>query len=538
MADTKISALTDSAVLDGTEVLPIVQGGATKRTPLSRVLTFILTSLNAQAVPNVADTDPFYFAATGMDANQFVSYYTPSASQVYGVSANAFWSPDYPVKGYRFFFSNWSLRGAAAGTSQEVNGNANIVIEGATLLIGSTRYPLKFSGATGATLTPGQGIWSDELVLTVAPRTKGRVITCWQATTTASGMMGSFYPNAGLGEGFVLASTTQSAYLTSGTVPYTAPGALYAWGPNAAVARGSDGREVVLLSGDSIATGTGEANFASDSRNNRGYPARWLDSTEGGARRIPFAKFCVPSARCAQVTTSADIAKRVAMISALPNLPFTKIVQEMGLNDATGSLATWQSRIITYNTVLKAAWNVPLLQLGFTPYTTFDNTVGTTAAGQTYVVSHDWPSGFTQQVQNALSALPTGVDQFLFVEHVFDGRLAGGVEGKWRSDVFQTNTTLQSAALISATTIVVRGPVALGAALALNAGVAGAQAVSVTGVSGVGNVTCTIFPALTIARAAGETVKGVATQDFLHPSTEMAAYAAAQLASKKQEVFA
>ena len=485
-----------------------------------------------------AAKDPFYLAATGMDANQFLSLYTPTSSQIYGASANAFWSPDYPVRGYRFFFCNWVLRGSTT-LSAEVDGNANIIIEGACAVINGVRTPLTFSGATSRTLTPGQGVWSDELPFFVKPRTKGLVVTCWNATTTASGMMGSFYPNVQIGEGFVLSATTQTAYLTSGTIPYTASAALYAYGPNAAIARGSDGRDVVLVVGDSIATGTGEANYASDARNNRGWACRWLDTTAGGARRIAHGKLCAPSACCRQVTVAGDIARQTAMFSVLPNMPFTKLFIQRGLNDATGSLATWQSRITVHNNVYKTAFAVPIFQTGFTPYTTTDNTQFTTAAGQTYVVSHDWPSGFTQQVQNALSALPSGVDQFLFIEDAFDGRfVSGGAEGKWRNDISKVNTTLQASAALNATTILLRGPVDIGTALALNAGVATSQAVTVTAVSGVGNVTCTIFPALTIARASGEPARGIAQQDGLHPSSEMAAFAADYLAPKKQLVFA
>lgn len=482
-------------------------------------------------------TDPFYLAATGMDANQFLSLYTPSAAQVYGASANAFWSPDYPVLGYRFFFSNWCLRGAAAGTSIEVDGSAAIVIQGATLLIGTVRYPLTFSGAAGVTLAAGQGVWSDELPVFVKPRTKGRIITAWQATTSANGMLGSFYPNAAVGEGFVLSASTQAAYLTAGTVPYTAPQSLQAYGPNAAIARGSDGRDVVLLVGDSIATGTGEANFASDARNNRGWAARWLDSTAGGARRIAHGKVCVPSSRCAQVSVAGDIARQAAMFSGLPNLPFTKIFNQRGINDATGSLVTWQSRILPHNFVYKNAFGVSLLQTGFTPYATTDNSQYTTTGGQTLTAPHDWPSGFTQQIQNALSALPPGVDQFLFIEDAFDASVIGQSQGKWRDDFTTVNTTLQAGAASGATTIVIRGPVPLGTALALNAGNANAQTVTVTGVSGVGNVTCTVFPPLTAARVSGETAKGVAAQDGVHPSSEMAAFAADYLAPRKQEVF-
>ena len=47
-----------------------------------------------------------------------------------------------------------------------------------------------------------------------------------------------------------------------------------------------------------------------------------------------------------------------------------------------------------------------------------------------------------------------------------------------------------------------------------------------------------IFPALTIARASGEPARGIAQQDGLHPSSEMAAFAADYLAPKKQLVFA
>lgn len=39
MADTKISALTAATALDGTEPLPVVQGGATKKSTVRQILT-------------------------------------------------------------------------------------------------------------------------------------------------------------------------------------------------------------------------------------------------------------------------------------------------------------------------------------------------------------------------------------------------------------------------------------------------------------------------------------------------------------------
>jgi hypothetical protein len=226
------------------------------------------------------------------------------------------------------------------------------------------------------------------------------------------------------------------------------------------------------------------------------------------------------------------------MISALPNIPFTKILNEMGINDATGSLAVWQTRIMTYIGVLAAQYpSQPIIQMGFTPYTTADNSQWTTAAGQTYVVSHDWPTGFTQQIQNYLATLPTGISKFIFVEDYFDNRNGGGTEGKWRSDFSKVNTTLQNSPGSGTNSIQLRGTVPLGAALAIDSGNANAQTVTVTAVSGVGLVTATVFPTMSVARTAGQTVKGVGAQDGLHPSSEMAQYVGDLLAPLKQYYF-
>ncbi|WP_156454129.1 hypothetical protein [Sphingomonas sp. CCH15-F11] len=490
-------------------------------------------------MPSIAATTPWLFAATGLEANQHLGIYTTNAAQEYGASIRSAWSPDYPVNGYRFYFSNWTIRGNAGALTQEVDGNQPIVIEGAAMLVGNDRRQLTFNGQAGVTLAPGAGAWSDPVDLLVTPRRRIQVITAWRAVVGSAAMLGSFFPIAANGDAWTLGNTSRAAFLTGGTIPNNAPGNLYAYGANAAVAQGSDGRDVVLILGDSIAAGTGEANNTADARNNRGWVARWLDSTDGGARRVPYAKLAAPSAACRQNTLASHFTRRGEMMAALPNLPFTRIINQMGLNDGTGSLNTWRDRITVSNNLAKAIWPVPLLQLGFTPYTTTDTSQFTTAAGQAFVTSHDWPSGFTQQVQNALAGLPAGVDAFEFIGHLFDGRetLGTAAEGKWRADFSTINTTLQAATLAGATSITVRGPIPVGAAIAINAGQAGAAVTTVTAVSGVGNVTCTVFPAIAGAMASGVPVRGVAVIDGLHPSSELAAWVAARAAARKAALF-
>ena len=56
MADTTISALTDSAALDGTETVPILQGGVNMRPPLSCVLTYIQSALGAPTLSAAGTT--------------------------------------------------------------------------------------------------------------------------------------------------------------------------------------------------------------------------------------------------------------------------------------------------------------------------------------------------------------------------------------------------------------------------------------------------------------------------------------------------
>lgn len=498
-----------------------------------------LAVARTRGVPSIPESAPWLIAASGLEANQHLSIYTTNSSHEYGASIKNAWSPDYPVTGYRFYFSNWVLRGNAGSLTQEVDGNQPVVIEGAAIITGGVRRQLSFSGQPGTTLAPGAGVWSDPIDLLVPPRSRIGIVTAWRAVVGSAAMIGSFFPVTANGDAWSVASTSRASFLTGGTIPNNAPSNLYAYGPNAAVAQGGDGRDVVLVLGDSIAFGTGEASNTADARNNRSWVARWLDSTEGGARRIAYGKLAAPSAACRQNTLASHFTRRGEMMAALPNLPFTRIINQMGLNDATGSLNTWRDRITVSNNLAKAIWPVPLLQLGFTPYTTTDTTQFTTAAGQTFVTSHDWPSGFTQQVQNALAGLPAGVDAFEFIGHLFDGRetLGAAAEGKWRADFSTINTTLQAATLAGATSITVRGPIPVGAAIAINAGQAGAAVTTVTAVSGVGNVTCTVFPAITGAMASGVPVRGVAVNDGLHPSSELAAWVAARAAARKAGLF-
>jgi len=507
------------------------------------------TSADAQLISRQVQPlgpPPYMFAGTGLEIGQFVSLFTPTSANAFQASKQAIWTPDYAVYNCRLFYPNWVMRGSLT-LSQEVDGTQPITIERDTLQAGGAGTPIDvtFSGSLSTTLAAGGGIWSDPLAVTFQPRTKLINNVATAAQVAASSMFGMFQPNASLGEAFQTSSTSLASAAASGTIANTGSASLFAYGASAMVCQGYDGRPVSLVYGDSIGTGTGEANNTSDDRGNKGWLARGLDSTASSSIRLPFAKWTAPSAAAKQITTSADFARRFAMISALPNVPFTHIAFQMGLNDATGSAGTWETRISTAQSVLKTQYpNQKLIQFGFTPYTTVDTAIGTTAASQTYVVSHDWPTGFTQQVQNYYAGLPTNVDGFMFIEDWFDnsttrcGGSGSGTQGKWRVDQTFT-TTLGSATGTNATTLLLPLAPTVGAALAVNPSGTGAATTTVTNVTGGvgGNYTVTVFPAIATAMSSGVTVREVGSQDFLHPSSTSAASVAACFAAVKSTVF-
>ncbi|MBX9881226.1 MAG: hypothetical protein K2X73_04560 [Sphingomonas sp.] len=519
-----------------------------------RFIVAVLAALPLCAPPVLAQlvnrpTQPlgpsaYMFAGTGLETGQSVSLWTPTSGNAFQASRQAIWTPDYPVWNCRLYYPNWMMRGSTS-LSQELDGVQPITIERDTVQVGGgPAISVTFGGSLSTTIAAGGGIWSDPIPVTFAARTKllNNVATAAQVATNS--MFGMFQPNASLGEAFQTSSTSLASNVATGAVANTGSTSLFAYGAAAMACQGYDGRPVALVYGDSIATGTGEPATFADDRGNRGWLARGLDLSTNGATRFPFAKWAAPSAAARQVTVASDFTRRFQMIDALPNVPFTHILSQIGLNDATGSLSTWQTRITTALGLLRTKFpQARIIQFGFTPYTTADNSAGTTAAGQSFVTSHDWPSGFTQQVQNALAGLPSPVDQFVFIEDWFDNTstrcgAGGGSAGKWRTD--QTfSTTLAASTAANATTISLPLAPEIGAALAINAGNTGSAMVTVTNVSGGvgGNFTVTVFPAITSAQTSGATVREIAAQDLLHPSSAMARTAAACFSAIKSSVM-
>ncbi len=92
MADTKISALTSASSVDGTELIPIVQGGVNKKATVAVVKASVLSDPTLLKTSAIGATVQGYNADTVIDANYVHTdnnYTTVEKSKLSGISDGA-----------------------------------------------------------------------------------------------------------------------------------------------------------------------------------------------------------------------------------------------------------------------------------------------------------------------------------------------------------------------------------------------------------------------------------------------------------------
>lgn len=353
------------------------------------------------------------FAATRLALMD--STWSPSASQLHEVSRIFFATPAYKVQRLRFHFSNWQVNIGGTTPAEIANTNAQ-VIEGAYLECGGLFQEIKFGGNSGITLasggeSSGGGVWSDPTPVQVAVNQNCFVRT---ASSVASGATriggyspGSYTPNGLMGEGVMYSGSTLSAFLTQGQIVGVSPHNTVAFGPDSMVAEGNDGRPVVLIVGDSISIGVGSAIF--DARGNIGYMERGLDEA-ALSTRMPYGNFGVSGALyITESPMSSNWTNRLAMLASLPNVPFTTVWSELGINDIRNNTEAWPTPL---QTNMQAWWTdintnfsgVPLVQSTVGPCTT--GTFGT-LPGQSVAAQCATPSGQLFSADNYIATTPS-----------------------------------------------------------------------------------------------------------------------------------
>lgn len=322
----------------------------------------------------------------------------------------------------QFIYANFTVN-----ASDQESGPGNTVATTAAAEVGSTAYPVTFSGAASGTLANGGLLFSDEVPVDIPP---GDFYSRSCATVTSgqrwclTGVM-----RAGID------SYTNGSDVTNGTgiLATSTADNTGAFAPIAIIARSNDGRRSVIVIGDSIPFGTG------DTRGGGGYMVRglgdsipWLNLSRGGTG---IGSFIYPL--------------RAAQRMKLLQYGSIAIVQR-GINDISQPLATIQANAIALWTML-AARGMKVYACTITPSTT--STDGFRTAGNQSVTANEAKRvGYNDWVRT----VPAPLSGYIEIADIYEANAANVLTrngGRWY--VVNTSAAVTGTATSGSTTTLV-----------------------------------------------------------------------------------
>jgi hypothetical protein len=334
-----------------------------------------------------AASNPFYFAATRLHLP------TGTAAAPSGLESQCssiiFATPDYPIKNLRIFYPAFS-----AQFDGEHNAPNAYMLNGISLGVGGVWTSGKLAGQSSYTVDPAVdnvGILSDAYSGTIAANT---VCTARQVFTVSVGQ--SFLAGMelqtqnGEGQDGAAAASTLLTKLTDGSAMTNNGGLNYksAFGPAFAIAQGTDGRPVFCIIGDSIAAYVHDSQYVAGSRGVLGYIGRGLDDNVS-SRRMAYGTLASQNGGApSNWGTTANWPRMfAAMTQKCPNIPFTNVISEMGINNVTNQDLPYLSNTFVYMTTmfscLKSAFGKPITQCEILPEP-LSSDAWQTFAGQTF----------------------------------------------------------------------------------------------------------------------------------------------------------
>jgi hypothetical protein len=345
---------------------------------------------------------PFMAAATRLAIPQ--GEVTTDSAHQYGISRIYFCTPAYTIYNPKVHFSNWYATNDGTSPTERTPGNS-VTITGATI-----EYPagtfnfLSFAGQQSITLADGADVWSAPLAGFSMPANSCGWIRSELFVATGGNLVLTYRPSTFLSEGMEYSATSQAALLNSGTITCCGFSTFSSiTGPDGFVAQGWNGTTpVVLLVGDSICNG---ANDQFDNlRGNLGYVRHGIDDSVSSTQ-MPYISLC-GSGTSFNDATQSNFQHRINMMTELPNLPFTSILSEMGVNSNGATTAQYTTLSQAWWTSLKSWFsNTPIVQTTLTMRTSSgNNTAYSTVGDQSpYDANFAYPSGSVLQFNSNLT---------------------------------------------------------------------------------------------------------------------------------------
>lgn len=494
------------------------------------------------------DQDRYLFWASGAKVASGANT-TASAGLEYVMTKLVFGSPQYPINKLRLHFSGFACTEGGSSPQETVNPGNNTTINGIWIEVAGVRTRATFAASNTVNVaTATNGAWTDEILLPDAIPAETLVTIYTSFSTSSAGARIPVYQiEKERGERVWGAASAAALEVLLGTATAstaaldtayggTAQPAFY--GPDMMVAKGWDGRPVALGVNDSIGERQNDTPQSADTRRNKGWLRRWLDSS-GGRGRIPHFLMGVPGASSTrELSTSStkrwDVLDEIIALNG-GKWPFTCVIDQMSINDYNATYATMKQNWKDLVTRIRARYsNVPVIAIGTTPRTSAssDNYL-TTGANQTYNASGGvYPTGNYYLLDADKAAGMDGTIQG-FIDLI--GPAYAALSGKWpaaRTTTLAAQAGTDGVAGYSTIRVVdepVRGEI-------LRWGVNGAQLGAVVDYSGsAGDWLVTLDRSTNVVvSAAGSLVYSPSTTDGVHPRTwEIQRMAAAVPQSEK-----
>ena len=459
-----------------------------------------------------------------------------TASQ-YQVSSLVFWTPDYNQTDPRVCIPNFYCP-QVASPPFEIACEAGRKIQGCSLQIGSKYYPLTFGGSTSHAFAEGERyIWSDRLKeVTLFPaNTSIRIITADYTPIGQKRPLGYNPAVAIAGDRVAQGSTTQSAYLTSGTVPVPAFGQL-AMGPIAIVAIGApNSRPVALVVGDSIGWRANHYTMTPHlPRGNYGYVNIGLDDDTSGVGRFAHGNFCVGSTNFHSLRNLDGYWQIRNQLLADVGYPFTCILCEHVNNNVGGGYAAMVATADAAWAFLESMGNRKLVQTTANPLTSADASGNfySLVSSQSASAANTYPTGERWRFVEYVKGLPPNVDAVIDVTPYFVDPVS---VDRWKE---MGRQSVLVADVSSGMTFQVTGtPPIAGDDVVIGAGGAGAIQRTISAVTGMGPHTCTIATgsrAISGTFRSGRIVRATPSTDGIHPGGSLHTEAAQAVVAAKQ----
>ncbi|GAA3254419.1 hypothetical protein [Sphingomonas yabuuchiae] len=316
-------------------------------------------------------------------------------------------APVHTVTNPRFHFSGFaSTEGSNSPQETVLPGNAQTIVGAWLSVNGGAPIALSFGGQPGATIASGNiGVWTDEPNVEIPAEA---AVAVWTLYSTAAGekQIPVYRIQRHRGERIWGATDAASLMpmLTAPDTPSTASldtgfgqsmPAYY--GPDMTVARGWDGRPVLLGLVDSIGEARQEYALEADTRGNMGWLRRWLDVDDPTYRRVPHWLMGMPGCGSArELGTNATLRWQVLDQAIAFNTnsarPFTSVLNQLGQNDSNSNYSTMQANWTGLVDRFKSRYpNAPMVGVGVLSRDT-SNDMFTSRTGQTPAAYNEWTS--------------------------------------------------------------------------------------------------------------------------------------------------